>query len=219
MPRLPTVPARRRRSSPAEPPEHRPLDEAFFGRGAIEVARELLGRWVMRRDGNELLAGRIVEVEAYLGQDDPASHAYRGPSKRNRSMFGPPGRAYVYTIHTRFCMNAVTGEDGVASAVLIRALEPVLGLEQMAQRRGTPKPRDLARGPGRLCEALGIDRSWDGWNLTAGQELWIAAGEGSINPDAIMITPRIGISVATDWPLRFVERGNPYVSGPKRLRE
>lgn len=211
----------RRRSSrlPLQTPEHRPLPEAFFGRGAVEVARDLIGRWTIRDEGDELLAGRIVEVEAYLGQDDPASHAYRGPSRRNQSMFGPPGRAYVYTIHTRFCMNAVTGEDGVASAVLIRALEPLAGLELMAQRRRTDKPRDLMRGPGRLCEALGIDRAWDGWNLTTGDQLWIAAGDGPVPPESIVVTPRIGISTATDWPLRFALRGCPYVSGPKRLRE
>lgn len=213
------MPRRRSRRLSDAPPEHCPLPEDFFARGAAEVARELIGRWMIRDEGGELLAGRIVEVEAYLGQDDPASHAYRGPSRRNQSMFGPAGRAYVYTIHTRFCINAVTGEDGVASAVLIRALEPLLGLEQMAQRRGTDKPRDLTRGPGRLCEALGIDRAWDGWNLTTGDQLWIAAGEGSVSPESIVVTPRIGISTATDWPLRFALRGNPYVSGPKRLRE
>jgi len=213
------VPRRSPRRQPDAPPEHCPLPESFFARAAEEVARDLIGRWVIREEDGELLAGRIVEVEAYLGQDDPASHAYRGPSRRNRSMFGPPGRAYVYTIHTRFCMNAVTGEDGVASAVLIRALEPLLGLEQMALRRGTDKPRDLMRGPGRLCEALGVDRAWDGWNLTTGEQLWIAEGYGSVPPETIVVTPRIGISVATDWPLRFALRGNPYVSGPKRLRE
>jgi DNA-3-methyladenine glycosylase len=201
-----------------KPPEQIPLDEAFYARPATEVARDLLGRWMIRDSEAGLAAGRIVEVEAYLGADDPASHAYRGRSKRNGAMFGPPGRAYVYTIHTRFCMNAVTGEAGVASAVLIRALEPVLGIEQMESRRRNARLLDLARGPGRLCEALAVDRAWDGWNLTLGRELWIAQGS-PIDPDEIFISPRIGISKAQDWPLRFVIRGNRYVSGVKRLRE
>ncbi len=201
-----------------KPPEQVPLAEAFYARPATEVARDLLGRWMIRECEAGLAAGRIVEVEAYLGADDPASHAYRGQSKRNAAMFGPAGRAYVYTIHTRFCLNAVTGETGVASAVLIRALEPVLGIDLMESRRRTARFLDLARGPGRLCEALAVDRAWDGWNLTLGRELWIAQGT-PIDPDEVLITPRIGISKAQDWPLRFVLRGNRYVSGVKRLRE
>ncbi len=197
--------------------QQRPLAESFYARPAVEVARDLLGRWLMREDRSGLSAGKIVEVEAYLGGDDPASHAYRGRTPRNASMFGPPGRAYVYTIHTRFCLNAVTGEEGVASAVLIRALEPLLGLKGMEIKRRTERTLDLARGPGRLCEALGIDRAWDGWNLTEGSQLWIAHGK-AVNPELIFVSPRIGISSAQDWPLRFVVRGSPYASGTKRLR-
>ena len=194
-----------------------PLDQAFYRRSAVEVAPDLLGRWLFRQSEAELTAGRIVEVEAYLGGDDPASHAYRGPSRRNATMFGPPGRAYVYTIHTRFCINAVTGTEGVASAVLIRALEPQLGLPTMAARRGVEKTLDIARGPGRLCQAMAIDRDWDGWDLTLGEQLWIAEGE-AVDAADVFISPRIGISTAQDWPLRFVLRGSPFASGTRKLR-
>jgi DNA-3-methyladenine glycosylase len=157
-----------------------------------------------------LTAGRIVEVEAYLAADDPACHAARGKTKRNASMFAAPGRAYVYSIHSRWCFNVVTLPEDVPSAVLIRAIEPLDGLALMHRRRpGVTRPIDLARGPARLCQALGIDRDLDGHDLTVGRRLWI---ENADVPAAILITPRIGISSAQDLPLRFLISDCPYVS-------
>jgi DNA-3-methyladenine glycosylase len=181
---------------------HPPLPREFYDRDAVTVARELLGKLLLRRTVDGVTAGRIVEAEAYVSHDDPANHAHRGRTRRNASMFGPPGHAYVYAIHSRWCLNAVTEPEGVASAVLIRAIEPLIDIERMqerrvargqadAARRGQRPPagarrnsawpaidepglRDLARGPARLCEALAIDGALDGWDLTVGQRLWIA---------------------------------------------
>jgi DNA-3-methyladenine glycosylase len=203
---------RRHRSSPP------PLAFQFYDRHAVEVARDLLGKQLVRQTRAGLLRGRIVEVEAYLSDEDPACHAARGKTRKNASMFGPPARAYVYSIHARWCFNVVTEPEDVPSAVLIRALEPLAGLPLMQQRRATDKPLDLARGPARLCQALDIDRNLDGWDLTCGARLWIA-DDGDFRFDAgqIAASPRIGISAAQHLPLRFFFRGNPFVSGPKYL--
>ena len=161
------------------------------------------------RDG--LTAGRIVEVEAYLSANDPACHAARGMTKRNASMFAPPGLAYVYSIHSRWCFNVVTLPDGIPSAVLIRAVEPLDGLPLMHSRRdGVARALDLARGPARLCQALGIDRQLDGHDLTLGRRLWIENGD--LEAIEVLVTPRIGISSAQDLPLRFLVADSPYVS-------
>jgi DNA-3-methyladenine glycosylase len=157
------------------------------------------------------MSGTIVEVEAYLAQDDTACHAHRGKTRRNASMFGQPGRAYVYAIHSRCCVNAVTQPEGTPSAVLIRAVEPLEGLETMKRHRGTGALRDLARGPGRLCEAFAIDRALDGWNLTAGKALWIDAGE-PVAPCGIGTSARIGVTSANEALLRFYVCGSPFVS-------
>lgn len=170
-------------------------------------------------------AGRIVETEAYLACDDSACHAFRGRSKKNASMFGPAGRAYVYVIHARHCLNVVTETVGRPSAVLIRALEPLAGLTWMQRRRGTTIVRDLARGPARLCEALAVDRRLDGHNLTQGRELWIAGPEASarwlsgIVPSPlgeIALTRRIGVTSAHELRLRFIASGSPFLSGSRR---
>ncbi len=188
-----------------------PLPREFYARSPTVVAQELLGQVLVRSDAEGTVAGWIVETEAYLSENDPACHASRGRTPRNAAMFGPPGHAYVYTIHARWCMNAVTEGIDSGSAVLIRALEPLQGEEQMQLRRRTEKRLDLTRGPARLCEALAIGREFNGWDLTRGESLWIAAGKVSDEP--ISAGPRIGISQAMDLPLRFYFTGNRYVSG------
>ncbi|HEX6261480.1 MAG TPA: DNA-3-methyladenine glycosylase [Actinomycetota bacterium] len=184
----------------------RPLPRDFYERSSIALARDLLGKVVVSELGGTRTAGRIVEVEAYR-PDDPASHSFRGPTPGNQTMFGPPGHAYVYVsygIHR--CMNAVARSG---SAVLLRALEPLHGLDAMAARRGLDQERLLCAGPGRLCQALGVTRGEDGVDLTAGEGLWITEGPP---PRRVGRTPRIGISVGGDRPWRFVEEGSPYAS-------
>ena len=195
-----------------------PLPPAFYARGAEVVARDLLGAVVVSDVGGVRTAGRIVETEAYLGSADPASHAAEriGRTARNESMFARGGIAYVYFIYgMHWCLNAVTGEPDVANAVLIRALEPIEGLDAMRERRGIrsgkpPKDRDLARGPARLAEALGITGALDGHDLAL-PPLMIAAGD-TIPDDAVAVGPRIGITRAADWPLRFFLEGSPWIS-------
>jgi DNA-3-methyladenine glycosylase len=192
-----------------------PLPRSFYDRDVVQVARELLGKRLIRAIGRDLAAGRIVEVEAYLAHDDPANHAHRGKTRRNASMFGPPGHAYVYAIHARFCLNVVTEPAGVPSAVLIRAIEPLVGLGLMRRRRGSDEEINLARGPARLCEALGIDRSLDGWDLTRGEQLWLA-GDPDAGPEYrdIVAATRIGVTAAKHLRLRFLVAANRFVSKP-----
>lgn len=200
-------------SVPDDPRRLAPLARAFYDRDPVQVAQELLGKVLLREAEEGLCGGLIVEVEAYLSRNDPACHASRGMTRRNAAMFGPPGRAYVYMIHSRWCLNAVTEAEGVPSAVLIRAIEPWWGIEAMQQRRGTDVLRDLARGPARLCEALAIDRQFNHWDLTCGQGLWIAEGLASDLPRKIARSGRIGISMAQKRLLRFFLAENPFVSG------
>lgn len=186
----------------------KPLPRAFYERPSVSLARDLVGKVLVSDLGGVRTAGRIVEAEAYR-PDDPASHSYRGPTPGNLAMFGPPGHAYVYVSHgIHHCMNAVARSG---SAVLVRALEPVQGLEAMAGRRGLDHPRLLCAGPGRLCQALGITRGEDGHDLTVGRGLWIADGSP---PRRIVRSPRIGISVAVERPWRFVEEGSRFASRP-----
>jgi DNA-3-methyladenine glycosylase len=199
-----------------------PLPRSFYNRAPQMVAPELLGMWLISRVAGKLCVGRIVETEAYLSENDTACHAHRGLSKKNEAMFGPPGHAYVYMIHAKWCFNAVTESTGVGSAVLIRALEPIRGQSHMHQRRQRTEPREWTRGPARLSQAMGIDRRHNHWDLTAGKTLWIAAPPtSSHSPDRIVATRRIGISTAQDLPLRFIIAENRFVSGPasKRQRE
>jgi DNA-3-methyladenine glycosylase len=178
-----------------------------------------LGRRLVRTSAEGVTAGRIVEVEAYLPRDDPANHAHRGQTRRNAPMFGPPGHAYVYAIHARFCLNAVTEPAGVPSAVLIRAVEPLEGLELMQHRRGTSDPLNLARGPARLCEAFAIDRTLDGWDLTLGEQLWLTADPDRVRKSIQIATaPRVGVTAAEDLELRFFFTGSPFVSHVPRER-
>jgi DNA-3-methyladenine glycosylase len=188
-----------------------PLPPAFYDRAKEIVARELLGAVLERRSPEGVAAGRIVETEAYLGPDDPACHAAAGLTKRNEALFGPPGTAYIYFIYgMHWCVNAVTRERGHGSAVLIRALEPLQGVSLMRARRGSVPEAELTNGPAKLCDALAIDRSLDGARLDRGP-LRILSGE--VLPDArVGVSARIGITLAADWPLRFYETQNPYVS-------
>jgi DNA-3-methyladenine glycosylase len=178
----------------------------------------VLGRVLVHDLPSGRVSGRIVEVEAYLGERDPASHAYRGRTRRNAVMFGPPGHAYVYfTYGMHHCLNLVTGEEGAASAVLIRALEPLEGLEAMARRRGSGIPAErLARGPGCVARALGLDRRHDGLDLTRGP-LWLEDSPPR-RAGPVASGPRVGISVAIDRPWRFWIAGHLCVSGPPGAR-
>lgn len=190
----------------------RPLPRSFYDREVTVVARDLLGRVLVRRlrDGRRL-AVRLVEVEAYA-PDDPASHSYRGPTERNRTMFGPPGRLYVYfTYGMHHCLNVVTGPAGVGAAVLLRAGEPLEGLEAMAERRGTRDPRLLCSGPGRLAQALGLTREHDGADLVRGPDVRLLEGEPVLD-ERVVATTRVGINHGTERPWRFLVAGDPFVS-------
>ncbi len=189
-----------------------PLPRSFYARPAREVAESLIGKVVLSRVGESPAAGRIVETEAYTGPEDPASHAAArtGRTPRNSAMFGPPGTAYVYLSYgIHWCLNAVTDREDHPGAVLIRALEPVAGLPTMRLRRGVPD-RDLARGPGRLCQALAITGALNGHDLDRAPLLFLDAP--ALATDAIVRGPRIGISKAADWPLRYMLRGSRYLS-------
>lgn len=189
-----------------------PLPVAFFARPAAEVAAALLGAVVVSRIGGGITAGRIVETEAYLGYDDPASHGYRHRrDARNAALYGPPGSWYVYLSYgIHWCANLVCEAPGSGAAVLLRALEPVDGLPAMRARRGAVPDERLCAGPGRLCQALGITREClDGRAMDAGPVV-VLPGDGVL--PTVHATPRIGITKATDWPLRFVVAGSRYLS-------
>jgi len=191
----------------------RPLPRSFFARRSTEVALELLGRVLVRTlaDGTRL-AARLVEVEAYQ-QGDPASHSFKGtPTPRTEVMFGPPGRLYVYfTYGQHFCSNVVTGPDGVGSAVLLRAAEPLEGLEVMAANRGMDDDRLLCSGPARLTQAFGIARAQNGTDLVRDPSLSLRSGT-ALAPRAIARSTRVGVNVGGERPWRFFERGSAFVS-------
>jgi DNA-3-methyladenine glycosylase len=189
----------------------RPLAAGFYNRPTEIVARELLGAVLEHRSAEGTVRGRIVETEAYLGPHDPACHAAAGLTARTRTLHGPPGHAYVYFIYgMHWCFNAVTREEGHGSAVLIRALEPLTGIALMRERRGVERLEDLSSGPARLCDALGIDRSVDGVPLYRGS-LRILEDE-RVPDESVVVTPRIGIRKAADWPLRYLVKGSRFVS-------
>ena len=192
------------------------LPVSFFDRPADVVARELLGALVVSRVGGVRTSARIVETEAYLGYRDPASHGYlHRRNDRNAALFGPPGSWYVYLSYgIHWCANLVCEAAGTASAVLLRALEPVEGVEGMRRRRGAVADRELCSGPGKLCQALGITRDLDG-GMMPDAEVVVLPGAASPLFEFVT-TPRIGITKAADWPLRFVVKGNPHVSGRGR---
>jgi DNA-3-methyladenine glycosylase len=190
------------------------LSEDFFGRSVHEVARELIGCTLLHGDSG----GVIVETESYE-RDDPACHAYVGRTPRNEVLFGPPGRAYVYLsygIHS--LLNAVAEPDGEAAAVLIRALEPTVGIEAMRRRRGRERDEELCSGPGKLTEALGVGLDDNGASLSA-PPLAVLPREGAWVDGEVAVGPRIGISKATEYPWRFCASGNSFVSRPWPVAE
>lgn len=182
----------------------------FYRRDPREVAPELLNKVLVHGDR----AGRIVEVEAYVGQHDAGSHAYRGMTPRNRTMFGPPGGLYVYfTYGMHWCANAVCGDDGVGEAVLLRALAPLSGLDEMwATRPAARRPRDLCSGPAKLCQALGLDRAFDGADLVTGDRHVLIAADGTSPPSDPVQTTRIGLSAGAEHPWRWYVPGDENVS-------
>ncbi len=193
-----------------------PLARNSLPAETAEMARFLIGKTLVHQSSEGLTSGRIVETEAYV-VDDASSHAFRGETRRNRSMFLDVGRAYVYRIYGAwFCLNVVSEGPRIGAAVLIRALEPLRGLDLMIKRRGTNKILDLARGPGRLSTAMGIDDRYDSVDLLEGRTLWLADAERSAS--SIASSRRIGITQNADKLLRFYERNNRFVSGPASLR-
>jgi DNA-3-methyladenine glycosylase len=190
------------------------LPVAFFTRPAELVARDLLGMVVVSTAAGELTTARIVETEAYLGHDDPASHGYlHRRNARNQALFGPPGSWYVYLSYgMHWCANLVCQRAGLASAVLLRALEPIDGPDVMRKRRGLVADRELCSGPGKLCQALGITRDLDG-QMMARSEVLVHRPRSN-EERVIAVTPRIGITKAADWPLRFIVAGSPWLSRP-----
>jgi DNA-3-methyladenine glycosylase len=199
----------------------KPLPRDFYTRDPRAVSRDLLGKVLVRRQGKKLLAARIVEVEAYLGQSDPAAHSAAGRTARNAVLFGPPGRSYVYFIYgNHYCFNVSCLPDGQAGGVLFRALEPLLGIEKMARLRHVSVNsarglRLLTSGPGRLAEAFGITRERDnGKDLTrANSDLFIT--DDGFLPRRVRTTARIGITKAAARPLRYLIAGNEFVSGTR----
>jgi len=201
----------------------KPLPRAFYDRDPRNVSRDLLGKVLVRQQGRRLRTARIVEIEAYLGEGDPAAHAASGRTPRNSVLFGPPGHAYVYFIYgNHYCLNISCLPDGVPGCVLVRALEPLIGIEEMALGRGLSLNgrgdlRKLTSGPGRLAEAFSITRERDnGKDLTSPISDLFVADDG-YTPSRVLTTVRIGIVKAATRPLRYVIAGNEFVSGPRRL--
>jgi len=197
------------------------LPRSFFDRDPRVVARQLLGKLIVRRQSGNLLAGRIVEVEAYLGSDDLAAHAAAGRTARNAVLFGPPGHAYVYFIYgVHYCLNISCLPDGEAGCVLIRALEPVAGLEQMARFRklkglnleSMRDLRKLASGPGRLCEALAITRPRDNGKDMGSRRSDLQVMDDGFRAGKIAVTQRVGIVKSAEMPLRYVLDDNQFLS-------
>jgi len=191
-----------------------PLARAALSADARHLAHDLIGKVLVRRIDGKVLAGRIVETEAYL-PDDPASHSFRGETPRNRAMFQAPGTAYVYRIYGLYwCLNVAAGPEGEGAAVLLRALEPVCGLDLMRARRSGAPDRDILRGPGRLCQAMGVDDTLNGLDLTELGALFLAEGKAG---GPIGQSTRIGLTKAADAVLRFYEQGSKFLSGTARL--
>jgi len=192
------------------------LDRTWFAQPTLTVARALLGQRLVREVDGQRLDGLIVETEAYIGPDDSANHARKGRTRRTEVMFGSPGYAYIYLIYgMHFMLNIVTEPAGVPAAVLIRAVEPQSGLDLMRRRRPAGPGRNLTNGPGKLCQALAIDRALHGWDLTLGQALWVEAAN-PLPDTAIATGPRVGIGYARPAdqaaPWRWWIRDNRFVS-------
>ena len=191
--------------------DFKPLPREFYEQDTLELARHLLGKVLVHISSEGLTAGMIVETEAY-GQRDPACHASRGMTQRNAAMFGPAGMAYVYLVYgIYYCFNVVSGEEGAGEAVLVRALEPLEGLDLLHKRRQKARKRtDLMSGPGKLCVAMAINKGHNNRSLIE-KPLFVAEGE-TVDRTAVACAPRIGISQATDKEWRYYLKENPYVS-------
>jgi DNA-3-methyladenine glycosylase len=191
------------------------LSRSFYQQGTLKVARQLLGKYLVRRDPQGVTVGKIVETEAYIGIRDKACHASHGRTGRTEIMFGRAGAAYVYLVYGFYhCLNAVTEQTDFPAAVLIRALEPVKGIPLMQARRKTDELKNLTTGPGKLCQALGIDRFLNGVDL-CGSHLYVEDRREPSPP--VLRRPRIGVDYAGSWkdkPWRFIVRGSPFVSRP-----
>lgn len=186
----------------SEPVINKKLTRAFYTRPTLQVAKDLLGKFIVRQTPQGKIVGQINEVEAYLGEKDPASHAFRGQTPRNAPMFLSGGHAYVYFIYgMHHCMNIVTEQTGRAGAVLIRSIIPIEGLDLIRKNRHQVKDNQLTNGPGKICQALAIDRQQSGLDLVTSQELWLENRGAQISK--IQKTPRIGIRTATDKLWRF----------------
>ena len=195
------------------------LPRGFYARDPRLVAPALLGKVLVRAasaDGLPPRAGRIVEVEAYCGGEDPGSHAYRGRTSRNATMFGRPGGLYVYfTYGMHWCANAVCGDEGEGVAVLLRALAPLEGLDAMrAARPAARRDRDLCSGPAKLCQALGIDGTFDGCDLVTGDRGVTVVDDGTPPPAAPVVTTRVGLGAGAEHPWRYLVAGDPNISVP-----
>ena len=201
--------------APEHPAPPRRLERDELPRDTVALARYLLGKLLVRRLPEGVVSGRVVETEAYP-PGDPAMHAFRGMTPRNRSLFRAHGHAYVYVCYgTSMMLNVSSETEGIGAGVLIRAIEPVEGIGSMIRARGTDKLRDLGRGPGRLGAALRIDRTLDGTDLCAEGELFLA--DDGAKPGSIGVSTRIGLTVAAERLLRFYAPGSVFVSGTKRL--
>ncbi len=196
-----------------------PLPRSFYDRDSRLVGPDLLGKILVRRQGHKLLTGRIVEVEAYLGADDPAAHASMGRTHRNAVLFGPPGHAYVYFIYgNHYCLNVSCLPDGIPGGILFRALEPLEGLPEMFRLGGIAEDSDLRRltsGPGRLAAAFGITRERDNGKDLADSRSGLYIADDGTPPPRVVVTKRIGIMKAVEMPLRYIVAGNRFVSGKK----
>jgi len=188
----------------------RKLEREFYDRPTTRVAKDLLGKYLVVKNRRRILSGKIVEAEAYIGSKDPACHASKGMTPRNRVMFGPPGHAYIYFTYGMYhCLNLVTEKEGFPAAVLIRAVEPEEGIESMIKRRKTKNIKNLTSGPGKLCQALGLDRSRNGEDLCS-EKIWVEdRGEKT---ETIESASRIGITSGTNRKWRFYIRANQFVS-------
>lgn len=207
------VSAVKKGSTLPDKPEYSPLPLDFYHKDTFKLVPKMLGKILVRNIGSKTISGRIVEVEAYVG-NDPASHAANGMTERNKIMFDAGGVAYVYfTYGMHFCFNVVTDRKGFPAALLVRALEPLTGIEEMKRRRGTDVLKNLTNGPAKLCQALGIGRELNGTRLDS-KELFIADDGFRVRSSDIGNSTRIGISSGTDSEWRFYLKGNSFVSRP-----
>lgn len=195
---------------------HTPLPQSFYQRDTLIVAKQLLGKLLVRKIKSSVLSGMIVEVEAYIGAHDPASHSYQRITPRNQIMYEEGGHAYVYFIYgSSFCVNAVAGKKGEGNGVLIRALEPVEGIEQMIKNRNMEESINLTNGPGKLCEALEIDKKFYGTELFNKNSTLIICDYKKFKDSEISISKRIGLKVGMEFDYRFFAKDNKFVSRHK----